>query len=79
MPDEESQALLGELNAHATRPEFVYTHDWRIGDVVMWDNGFLLHRRDAFDPGRNRWLKRVTIKLPPTRHIVPASTLVGAA
>ena len=78
LPGDEGQALLDELNAHATRPEFVYAHEWRIGDVVMWDNGFLLHRRDAFDSDKNRWLKRLTVKLPPTHHIVPTSTLVAA-
>ena len=76
--DDDGRKLLDELNAHATRPEFVYAHDWRIGDVVMWDNGFLLHRRDAFDSDRNRWLKRLTIKLSPARHVVPASVLVAA-
>ena len=44
-------------------PEFVYEHHWQIGDVVMWDNGFLMHRRDAFDPSGNRLLKRTTLKL----------------
>jgi len=77
LPEAEGKALLDELNAHATRPEFVYRHDWQIGDVVMWDNGFLLHRRDPFDPGMNRWLKRTTIRLPASRHIVPASALAA--
>ena len=73
--DTASQALLTELRAHATRPEFVYEHHWQIGDVVMWDNGFLMHRRDAFDPSGNRLLKRTTLKLPPQRHIVPQGQL----
>ncbi len=49
MGDAEGRDLLNELKAIATRPEFVYRHDWRPGDVVMWDNGFLLHRRDDYD------------------------------
>ncbi len=69
--------LLAALNEHATRPEFVYRHDWRTGDVVMWDNGFLLHRRDAFAADASRWLKRLTIKLPTDRHVVPASALIA--
>ena len=73
--DTDSKALLTELRAHATRPEFVYEHHWQIGDVVMWDNGFLMHRRDAFDPSGNRLLKRTTLKLPPQRHIVPQGQL----
>jgi taurine dioxygenase len=79
LPDAEGRALLDELNGHATRPEFVYTHRWQIGDLVMWDNGFLLHRRDPFDPRQNRLLKRTTIRLSPERHIVPATVTPIAA
>ena len=76
LSEREGADLLATLNAHATRPEFVYAHTWQIGDVVMWDNGFLLHRRDEFDPSQNRWLKRTTLKLRPDRHIVPRTTAV---
>jgi taurine dioxygenase len=44
MPEAEGDALLQELLDHATRPQFVYTHHWRAGDLVMWDNRCLLHR-----------------------------------
>ena len=37
----------------------------------MWDNGFLLHRRDAFRTDQNRLLKRTTIRLSPDRYIIP--------
>ena len=48
-------ALLDELLEHTTRPPFVYTHRWRKGDLVMWDNRCLLHRAVAnFDMGRYR-------------------------
>ncbi|MCY4230782.1 MAG: TauD/TfdA family dioxygenase [Alphaproteobacteria bacterium] len=67
----EGRALLDQLVAHATKPCFVYRHDWQVGDAVLWDNGFLLHRRDDFDPAQNRWLKRVTFRPSPDRHIVP--------
>ncbi|HEX3952805.1 MAG TPA: TauD/TfdA family dioxygenase [Stellaceae bacterium] len=40
----EGTALLAELLAHATQRRFVYTHRWRLGDLVMWDNRCLLHR-----------------------------------
>ncbi len=46
-PEAEGRALLAELQRHATRPEFVYTHRWRPGDLVMWDNRCLLHRAVA--------------------------------
>lgn len=67
----DGQSLLDELAAHATAPAFVYRHEWQPGDVIMWDNGFLLHRRDAFARNTNRLLKRTTIRLDATRHIVP--------
>ncbi|MDH3700256.1 MAG: TauD/TfdA family dioxygenase [Alphaproteobacteria bacterium] len=78
LPGAQGRALLDELNEHATQPDFVYAHEWQIGDVVMWDNGFLLHRRDPFDAGQNRLLKRTTLRLSPAHHIVPPSTLIAA-
>lgn len=47
MPEAEGKALLDELLEEATRPEFVYAHQWRKGDLVMWDNRCLLHRAVA--------------------------------
>jgi taurine dioxygenase len=47
LAEDDSKALLAELLAHATQPEFVYTHRWRPGDIVMWDNRCLLHRAVA--------------------------------
>jgi alpha-ketoglutarate-dependent taurine dioxygenase len=43
-PLPEGRALLDQLLAHATQRRFVYTHRWRVGDLVMWDNRCLLHR-----------------------------------
>ena len=74
--EQSSQTLLTELAAHATQPEFVYAHDWQVGDVVMWDNAILMHKRDAFDPAGNRLLKRATLHMPRDRHIVPRGTLL---
>ena len=78
LPGMPGRELLDELNEHATQTDFVYAHEWQIGDVVMWDNGFLLHRRDPFDVGQNRLLKRTTLRLSPAHHIVPPSTLIAA-
>jgi len=44
MPESEGRALLDRLLTHTTRPEFVYVHQWRRGDLVIWDNRCLLHR-----------------------------------
>ena len=71
LPPERGAALLKELAAVMTRPEFVHTHTWRAGDVMMWDNGRTLHRRDAFDPALPRLAKRTTIFLRPEQFPVP--------
>jgi len=71
LPDDRGRALIRELQEHATQPQFVYRHEWRMGDLVMWDNGFTLHRRGVLDPTRPRLLKRTTVKLSPDLHIVP--------
>ncbi len=71
-----SDELFKELVNHAENKEFVYCHHWNIGDVVLWDNGFLMHRRDSFDPASNRLLKRATLRLPSDFHIVPEGRLL---
>ena len=69
-PEAEARKMINGLAAHATQARFVYRHDWRAGDVVMWDNGFMLHRREPVGDAP-RLLKRTTMALPPDRHIVP--------
>jgi alpha-ketoglutarate-dependent taurine dioxygenase len=59
-PDD-SAATLEFLFDHQERPEFVYEHVWRPGDVVLWDNRSCLHARSDFDPGERRRLRRVTV------------------
>jgi len=58
----ESEALLDELWAHATQPQFTFRQHWRVGDVMVWDNRCTLHRRDAFDPRARRLLHRTQIR-----------------
>jgi taurine dioxygenase len=57
-----SETLLDELWVYATRPENVWTHRWRAGDVVLWDNRSTMHRRDPFDPAARRIMHRTQIK-----------------
>jgi len=60
-PVPEGRLLLWELIEHATRPEFVYRHLWRVGDLVIWDNRATMHRARPFDDARyRRELRRVT-------------------
>lgn len=61
LPQDEGRELLDELLRHVTRPEFVWTHKWRAGDVVVWDNRCTLHRREPFDERERRILKRTQI------------------
>jgi taurine dioxygenase len=58
----ESESLLDELWSFATRDEFAWAHQWRAGDVVLWDNRCTMHRRDSFDPDSRRILHRTQIK-----------------
>ena len=67
----ESRPLLDELTAHITQPNFIFKHRWRRGDIVLWDNCRVLHRREPFDPTVPRLMKRTTIFLPPERYPVP--------
>lgn len=62
LPLEESERTLDALWEHATRKEFTWSHQWRVGDVLIWDNRCLLHRRDSFDNGARRLMHRVQIR-----------------
>lgn len=62
MSDAEGAALLEELMAHATQPQFVYSHRWRVGDLVIWDNRCTLHRGTDYDERRyKRDMRRATV------------------
>ncbi|MEK9721021.1 MAG: TauD/TfdA family dioxygenase, partial [Quisquiliibacterium sp.] len=54
LTDEQAEALVAELIEHATQRRFVYTHRWRVGDLVMWDNRCTMHRGTEFDDLRWR-------------------------
>lgn len=68
-------AVLDEVYESATRAEFVYAHQWQVGDLVVWDNGFTMHRRTPFDPGARRLMKRMTMNLDRHRHVMPDGKL----
>ena len=60
-PVPEGRLLLRDLIEHATRPEFVYRHQWRVGDLMIWDNRATMHRARPFDDAKyRRELRRVT-------------------
>jgi alpha-ketoglutarate-dependent taurine dioxygenase len=58
----ESEALLDEIWDHTTNDDFVWTHQWRKGDVLLWDNRSVMHRRDDFDPSVRRLMHRTQLK-----------------
>jgi alpha-ketoglutarate-dependent 2,4-dichlorophenoxyacetate dioxygenase len=59
-PIADGRLLLLDLNAHATQPAFVYRHEWRVGDLVIWDNRCTMHRGRAHDESQPRDLRRAT-------------------
>ena len=59
-PVADGRILLYDLNLHATRPEFVYSHQWRVGDLVIWDNRCTMHRGRPHDETQPRDLRRAT-------------------
>jgi taurine dioxygenase len=62
LPLAESEALLDEIWAHATRDELTWYNNWRVGDLVLWDNRCTMHRRDPFDLVARRVMHRTQIK-----------------
>jgi alpha-ketoglutarate-dependent 2,4-dichlorophenoxyacetate dioxygenase len=56
----EGRLLLAELLEHATQREFVYRHEWRVGDLVIWDNRCVVHRGRRYDYAQRRELRRVS-------------------
>jgi len=62
MPLSESESLLDEIWAAATAKPLTWRNEWRVGDLVLWDNRCTMHRRDPFDPNSRRVLHRTQIK-----------------
>jgi taurine dioxygenase len=58
----DSEALLDALWAHATQPQLTLCHQWKVGDLLMWNNLSVLHRRDPFDSTTRRIMHRSQIK-----------------
>lgn len=54
LPVADSEALLDALWAHATQPQFAWHHEWKVGDLLAWDNRCTMHHRDPFDPASRR-------------------------
>jgi len=62
-PVPEARAYIRDLMEHATQRQFVYSHQWRVNDLVMWDNRTVMHRARRFDDMKEvRDLRRTSIK-----------------
>jgi len=61
-PLAEARLLLRDLTEHATQREFVYSHQWQVNDLVIWDNRQTMHRGRAFPAGEPRDVRRTTLK-----------------
>jgi len=73
MTEDESKPLIDYLNQHATRPEFVYRHQWRENDILVWDNRCTMHQALAdFDETQLRHLERTTVMGTPSGRVVEA-------
>ena len=57
----ESNALLEQIFAHIEQEQFIYTHKWLVGDLVLWDNRCTLHARTDFSDKERRLLRRVVV------------------
>ena len=62
LPQEESRALLDELFDYATQRDFVYRHQWRVGDLLIWDNRCSMHAREDFPSDQRRLMLRTTVE-----------------
>ena len=65
IPNADSERLLDRLWAHATQPQYAWTHRWRVGDIVLWDNRCCMHYRTEVDVAQRRVMHRTTIKGEP--------------
>ncbi len=61
LDDSSSRALIDELCDHVEQDRFVYRHEWRVGDILVWDNRCTSHARTDFSESERRLMKRVTI------------------
>jgi len=62
-PEDKGRALIDDLIAFATQPSFVYTHQWRLGDILIWDNLATMHRATPFDDSTyRRDMRRTTCR-----------------
>lgn len=65
MAPEEGQSFIDALTAHATKPAYMYSHAWREGDVLIWDQRSVLHRATPWDYTEPRKLSSICVSATP--------------
>ena len=74
MPDDEALDLVAELMAHATQQKYEYRHQWRYGDMVLWDNRSVMHKANPdYDMNERRYLYRLMLKGEPPIPVAAAA------
>ena len=58
----ESEAFLDEVWRHVALPDAIWTQQWQVGDLLIWDNRSVMHRRAAFDPNARRLMRRTQVR-----------------
>lgn len=61
IPPDESRQLLDFLFEHSVRADGVWTQDWQVGDILVWDNRCTMHKQTDYDPSERRLMKRATV------------------
>ena len=61
LPEDESRALLNLISDHCEQSQFIYEHQWQVGDILMWDNRCATHARMDFDSSQRRLMKRIAL------------------
>ncbi|PLK26723.1 TauD/TfdA family dioxygenase [Novosphingobium sp. TH158] len=61
MDEAEGRRIIDEFQAWATQPQFVYRHEWTVGDMLIWDNTGVMHRVEAYPADSGRLLSRTTL------------------
>lgn len=79
LSETEGRELFDALMDHALQTDHIYSHEWRNGDVLLWDNARLLHRREAFDGRIPRLAKRTTVYMDPHFFAVPVAEENGVS
>lgn len=73
----ESEKLLEELFGYMEQPDFIYSHRWLPGDLLLWNNLYTLHARSDFDAQERRILRRIALQGGPEYEVPPGQGADG--